>query len=552
MKKILIALLLISASATLKAQCYTATYGLYPTATFTPACGATCSFSNITTLGYGGEYSNVNVITGNTYTFKSSVANDFITISNATGTASYIFGVGGATGLTWTATFTGVVRFYTHTNATCGNSTTSRTRSVCCVSPTAPNPCNSITTITCGTTNSVTFTAGNGSYNPPATSCGFNTPGTEKIFSFTPTTTGNYTISQPTSFGYIDYFYKPLSAGCGANGWTCIDDISNTNTGNANINIALTAGTAYYFLLDPESTTGGNVTFTLNCPVAAPANDNCSNATLITAPFLSSVISTVGSTTDVPTSTSLCDVQTYNIWFKVNGNNNTLRASTCNAGTNYDTEIRVYTGTCGSLNAMTEVMCNDDDAVCATSSLYSTVEWCSVIGTTYFISIGNWTTTAAFGNIQLRLESLTACSTLPVELTIFDGYSYHSEIKLFWETASETNSDYFEILRSSDMRSWETLGIQPAAGNSNSILHYEMVDFHPSENENYYKLIQYDRNGESTTYPVIQISMETNTSNCDYEYFSLTGQKVDIQECPSGIYLRKCHDQVDKIFRSSD
>jgi len=130
----------------------------------------------------------------------------------------------------------------------------------------AYNPCATIPTITCGTSNNLTVASGTGVYNPAT--CFYSTPGYEYIYSFTPTITGNYTISQPTSFNYIDWTYKPASGGCSGTGWTCIDDITNANVGNANVNIPLTAGTTYYIMGDPESTTGGNVVWTLNCPSA--------------------------------------------------------------------------------------------------------------------------------------------------------------------------------------------------------------------------------------------------------------------------------------------
>jgi len=145
-----------------------------------------------------------------------------------------------------------------------GTFTISRT----CVTP--YNPCSSITPISCGGSNSFTIASGSGIYNPPSTTCGFSTPGKEYLFSFTPTTTGNHLISQPTSFGYIDWFYKQSSGGCSGTGWTCIDDISNNNLGNSNVSIPLTAGVTYYFLADPESTTGGNVIFSITCPCTIP------------------------------------------------------------------------------------------------------------------------------------------------------------------------------------------------------------------------------------------------------------------------------------------
>ena len=78
--------------------------------------------------GYAGEYSVVEVTAGNTYTFTSGET-DFITISNEAGDTSIITGT---TPLTWDATLTGAVRFYSHTDDQCGEEQAGRIRAVVC------------------------------------------------------------------------------------------------------------------------------------------------------------------------------------------------------------------------------------------------------------------------------------------------------------------------------------------------------------------------------------------------------------------------------------
>lgn len=142
MKKLLkvrtMALLLALAPLTqMNGQCLTAIYGAYPTAAYTPsACDGLQNY--IVSDAYAGEYSNVNVTTGQVYKFSSDITTDYVTISNAAGTTAYANGVGT---VTWTSTITGVVRFYLHTNATCGDDDTERSRIVVCgVLPTCPSP----------------------------------------------------------------------------------------------------------------------------------------------------------------------------------------------------------------------------------------------------------------------------------------------------------------------------------------------------------------------------------------------------------------------------
>jgi hypothetical protein len=125
--------------------------GLWPGTTFTPNC--TGAYQNITTSGWAGEYSNVNVILGTTYTFQSSVGTDIITIDDNGAAPALTWGTGT---VTWTATYTGIIRFYTHRPG-CLTQNVSRTRRVLCngAAP-PPAPANNLvcnaTSINCGQT----------------------------------------------------------------------------------------------------------------------------------------------------------------------------------------------------------------------------------------------------------------------------------------------------------------------------------------------------------------------------------------------------------------
>lgn len=111
-------------------NCNGATYGLYPNSTFTPTC--TGSTEQITTAAYAGEYSNVSILANKQYTFTSSIATDYITITNATGTTLLASGV---TPLVWNSTTSGIIRYHISTNANCGAQNTDRIRSIKCENP---------------------------------------------------------------------------------------------------------------------------------------------------------------------------------------------------------------------------------------------------------------------------------------------------------------------------------------------------------------------------------------------------------------------------------
>ncbi|MGV3637262.1 MAG: GEVED domain-containing protein, partial [Flavobacteriales bacterium] len=147
-----------------------------------------------------------------------------------------------------------------------------------CVS--AFDPCLDIQNISaCAVSTQATRPAGNGAW----TNFGgpFGTPGRERIFTFTPTITGTYTISVTAITGsWVDFFFKESSVGCNTTGWTYIDDI---NAVGLSTGFTLNAGTEYYIMWDPEdNTTARDVTFQVICPLPIPANDECAGAVALT------------------------------------------------------------------------------------------------------------------------------------------------------------------------------------------------------------------------------------------------------------------------------
>lgn len=254
-----------------------------------------------------------------------------------------------------TAGITYFVRVHSWSNAS-GNGTFS----ICVTTPPPPiNPCSSIATISaCNSTENLFIPAGNGSYNP--SSCLFSTPGNEIIYSFTPTVSGVYTISQTTSYAFIDYQIKTAASGCGPTGWTCIDDLLGNAT---SIGFSMTAGVSYLLLLDPEfSTTGGVVTFTINCPAPPVTNDECSNAIPLTiSPSCTfSTYSNAGATASAGIPAPGCSLYSGgDVWFSVVvPANGSIRIDT-STGTVTDGGMAVYRGNCG---ALTLVECDDDDS----------------------------------------------------------------------------------------------------------------------------------------------------------------------------------------------
>jgi hypothetical protein len=83
---------------------------------------------------------------------------------------------------------------------------------------------------------------------------------------------------------------------------------------------------------------------------------------------------------------------------------------------------------------------------------------------------------------------------------------------IYWTTSSEHNSSHFDILNSKDGHKWGVIGSVNAAGYSTQELNYEFVDIDASRTNDYYKLIQYDKDGLFEEYGIL-ISNCTNISD---------------------------------------
>lgn len=88
------------------------------------------------------------------------------------------------------------------------------------------------------------------------------------------------------------------------------------------------------------------------------------------------------------------------------------------------------------------------------------------------------------------------CGVLPVEMLSFEvNTDQNNNVILNWSTATETNSDYFQVERSTNGIDWIVIGSETAAGNSNEIIEYSFVDYNADNGISYYRLKQVDFDG---------------------------------------------------------
>ncbi|MEY4927602.1 MAG: hypothetical protein RI894_2038 [Bacteroidota bacterium] len=169
-------------------------------------------------------------------------------------------------------------------------------------------------------------------------------------------------------------------------------------------------------------------------------------------------------------------------------------------------------------------------------------------GATWGSPVSTYTTTAASQNANITFPganitgfsqfSTTAVSSpLPVEWLSFtlQANNAPTAVNLFWTTASERNCAYFEIARSRDGLSFETIGKITANGTTTNISNYKAIDNEPLTGLSYYRIKQIDQDGQFS-----YSNVESAFFRPVYDYFSINpnliakGEPIDIQAEKSG------------------
>jgi YHYH protein/Secretion system C-terminal sorting domain len=124
-----------------------------------------------------------------------------------------------------------------------------------------------------------------------------------------------------------------------------------------------------------------------------------------------------------------------------------------------------------------------------------------LIGPTYY---GN-KTAAKVTSITEPVTIYTVNNPLPVKLLNFKGYLNENKAHLSWETASESNSNYFNIQRSLNGISFENIGKVQAAKSSNENIKYSFIDENAPIGVLYYRLEEIDLSGKNEVFKSISL-----------------------------------------------
>lgn len=135
---------------------------------------------------------------------------------------------------------------------------------------------------------------------------------------------------------------------------------------------------------------------------------------------------------------------------------------------------------------------------------------------------------AALAPITISNVSIkhTVGGTLPVSFVDFTATRNTNSALLKWQTASEKDNDYFQVLRKTDNADgFEVIAKVNAKTNSAALNSYTYTDFNPVVGNNYYQIKQVDKGGNSSVLDkVIALNFELGTEIT----FSKTSNAINI------------------------
>lgn len=123
-----------------------------------------------------------------------------------------------------------------------------------------------------------------------------------------------------------------------------------------------------------------------------------------------------------------------------------------------------------------------------------------------------WNNDLRFWEVKFTVNGFSAffvtgqsAVALPVTLVSFQAQRKESKVHVSWQTSSEVNASHFEIERSGNGKTWQTMGNVQTNGDGKGI--YEHIDASPLSNINYYRLKMVDRDGSYSYSRIVSASM---------------------------------------------
>ena len=356
------------------------------------------------------------------------------------------------------------------------------------ISESADNTCaNSISGTTISATNSSDYSSCSSSYN-------------EVWYVFTPIASTNYFIERTITSGSGSTYLSVWSGSCGS--------LTQVNSGcysTSLSDVALTAGTTYYISVATYNTGGVDFDLCVYPAPPPPTNDLCANASQLAAnsvgTFNINGSSEYATDTDAPGSSCGTSMSDEGVWIEVIVDDQyDYEFDLC--GSDYDTKIGVYIGSCGALTCID----GNDDAANGYCSVDVNQSFIAISATDLQAALRSSGPTRTQKNLYVYISGysgatgsydldVTALTPLPIEIASFTAKAIEKENLIQWSTVSERNNQWMIIERSPDgISKWEEIGRAEGHFNSNEWREYSVIDEQPLRTS-YYRIHSLDNDG---------------------------------------------------------
>lgn len=272
-------------------------------------------------------------------------------------------------------------------------------------------------------------------------------------------------------------------------------------------------------IADGGTDIGADEFSTSTVPPAATASAAPAAGTTTTYTFAGKPVATIawGAGSNVPASVSVWYYSGNNPPAPVPGKNTfncywRIEPSTTPSGMSYTPTLFFSDALLGAVPSTSDLRMAKNSGVVPNSNNW----FCACTATSVNATTRTFTTTAPFTSFSI-FTGTDINAPLPVELLSFTATKQNKHILLHWQTASEKNSDRFEIERSYNGITFEPTGIIiNAAGNSNISQEYKAIDQNvkPDAQTVYYRLHIIDEDGyaEYSNIAVVELSDEFNVA----------------------------------------
>ena len=393
------------------------------------------------------------------------------------------------------------------------------------VTPPVNNECSDAVPIAISPASGCTFTAVNtaaATQSTPNPTCTANGNDDDVWFTFVPTVTGPLLISYTALVGTaptVNYeiYTGPSCAALTAVAGSCGAIGQDGGLDDNELTGSVTVGVTYRMRVWGAGVgTTAAFNLCLRIPPAAPAEDECATATLLTSNIIT-CMNTAGTTVSATSSgvgASACNPNDDDdVWFRFVAVATSHKVTVSNPVGFTGVVIDARSGACPGTSF--NCVATGGGAVLTLSSL--------TIGNTYYLRVYSGGFNVGTFNI-----CVTHGDPLPLELKSFTGKVAASTNVLSWETLTEKNVQSHLVERSADGAAWSEIGRKNGSANSSVAIKYTLEDRAPLAKA-YYRLRSVDFDGEENISNTVALSRKGDQSGITSVFPSPTKHNMTVQ-----------------------